>query len=160
MSDGQTAQGQFNLVRVFTKDASLEVPDSPKSIPGLFSEKWEPEMEVELNTNANRVDGDKFEVALTITVTVKNEGQVAFLVEVKQGGLFVAAGIEGEQLRQLLGIYCPNILFPYARETISSLVGKAGFPQLLLSPVNFEALYFDAQEREKADKADGETAAV
>jgi len=149
MNKESAPQGQFNLVRIFTKDASLEVPDAPKSLPGLFSDHWEPEMEVELNTNATKVDAERFTVALTVTVTVKNEGQVAFLVEVQQGGLFVVSAVEGEQLKQLLGIYCPNILFPYVRETVSTLVGKAGFPQLLLSPVNFEALYFEAQDKKE-----------
>lgn len=136
MSEQQ--QAQFALQRIYLKDASVEVP----SAPGVFLQKWNPEVSIDLNTeHAALEDGKHHEVCVAITVTARNEGEVAFLVEVKQAGIFLVDGVGEAEQGPLLGAYCPNLLFPYAREAISDLVGKASFPQLLLQPVNFEALY-------------------
>lgn len=143
MSEQEKPQPQFALQRIYLKDASFESPASPV----VFTKTWKPEMKVDLNTRSGRIAENNYEVTLTVTVTAKIEGEeTAFLVEVQQGGLFMINGIEGDQLKQLLGIACPNMLFPYLREAVDSLVLKGGFPALALQPVNFEALYRQSQQ--------------
>ncbi len=131
-------QSKFAIQKIYTKDISFETPNSP----AIFSEtEWTPEMNVQLNSRAAKINDGIHEVVLTVTVTAKQSDKTAFLVEVQQAGIFQAEGIEGPQFNHLLGSFCPNILFPYAREAISDLVARGGFPQLLLAPVNFDALY-------------------
>ena len=138
-------QPQFSLQRIYVKDMSFEAPGSPF----IFQQDWAPKVNLDLNSNSQQIAEDLFEVVVSLTVTVTNEeeGQeepkTAFLVEVQQAGLFTVAGIEGQQLAQVLNTTCPQILFPYARETISSLVVKGTFPQLNLAPVNFDALFMN-----------------
>ena len=134
----QPVQPEFAIQRLYVKDLSLETPNSPKS----FLEPWEPQMHMDLATDASLILEEGLrEVVLTVTVTVKLKDKVAFLVEVKQAGIFALKGFTDEQLRQMLGSFCPNILYPYAREVVSDAVMRAGFPQLYLAPVNFDALY-------------------
>lgn len=147
----QQAQGQFALQRIYVKDLSFEAPHAPKT----FLSAWQPEVSIELSTQASRMeDGKNYEVVLGLTVTVKNDNATAFLVEVKQAGIFLIDGVPEEQLPGLLGAYCPNVLFPYARETVSDVVTRGSFPQLLLAPVNFDAVFAEAQ-RKQAQQADG-----
>lgn len=141
-------QRQFAIQRIYVKDMSVEVPNSPK----IFLENWEPEMNMDLGTKADPLDGGAYEVVLTLTITVKIKGTVAFLVEVKQAGIFTLQGFPEEQLRPMLGAFCPNVLYPYARATVTDLVVRAGFPQLYLTPVSFDALY-EQHERERQKKA-------
>ena len=132
------AQGQFSIQKIYTKDISFETPNSP----AIFAQtKWEPEVNVQLNSRAAAMENDMHEVVLTVTVTAKVEEQTAYLVEVQQAGIFQVTGFEEGQMGHLLGSFCPNILFPYVREAISDLVARGGFPQMLLQPVNFDALY-------------------
>lgn len=126
---------QFALQRIFIKDLSFEAPQGSKA----FSQQWRPQVNLDLNTRNSKLDDDNYEVVLTLTVTAKQEDETAFLVEVQQGGIFLCKGLEGDQLHQVLGSLCPSILFPYARETIDSLVVKGSFPPLMIAPVNFEA---------------------
>lgn len=142
MSDNQNQGGQFGLERLFVKDLSFEVPSSK-----VFLGEWKPEMDVQLNTETVRLDDTHFEVAVTVTVTAKNADVTAFVAEVKQAGIFLISGVPDEQLTQLVGAYCPNILFPYVREAISDVVNRGSFPQLLLAPVNFDALFAQAQQQ-------------
>ncbi len=145
MTDQATNQQQFAIQKIYIKDASLESPNAP----GIFQEgQWQPEVNVQINTTAKSAAENQHEVVLTITVTAKQSGKTAFLVEVKQAGLFMLSGFPKEQLGGMLGAYCPEVLFPFAREAISELVGKAGFPQLLLAPVNFNALYMQHQQQQ------------
>ncbi|MCX7121963.1 MAG: protein-export chaperone SecB, partial [Gammaproteobacteria bacterium] len=118
---------EFAIQRLYVKDLSLETPNSPKS----FLEPWEPQLHMDLNTDASLIleEGVR-EVVLTVTVTVKLKDKVAFLVEVKQAGIFAMKGFTEEQLRHMLGSYCPNVLYPFAREVVSDAVMRAGFPQL------------------------------
>ena len=140
-AENQTPQQQFTLQRIYTKDVSYESPSTPK----IFRQNWQPNVNIDLNTKSSRFDEEgNHEVVLTLTVTAKIGEETAFLVEVQQSGIFYVAGIEGEPLRQVLATVGPNILFPYARESIDALVVKGGFPPLMLSPVNFEALYRQA----------------
>jgi preprotein translocase subunit SecB len=138
----QTEQ-QFALQRIYIKDASFEAPLGAQA----FTKQWRPQVHVDLNTQSNRIGDDNFEVVLTVTITAKLEDETAFLVEVEQAGLFLVKGLDGESLRQVLAIMCPNILFPYARETIDALALKGAFPPLMLQPVNFEALYVQARQQ-------------
>ncbi|QSA96019.1 protein-export chaperone SecB [Methylococcus sp. EFPC2] len=128
---------QFALQKLYVKDVSFETPNSP----AIFTQKWEPQVEFNLSSNAKGLQENLFEVSLTVTVTVKLEDKTAYLVEVSQAGIFTLGGFNEQELGPLLGSFCPNILFPYAREAVSDLVIKGGFPPLLLAPVNFDALY-------------------
>mgnify|MGYP001459270014 CR=1 FL=1 len=149
----QEAQGpEFSIQRVYVKDLSLEVPDSPK----VFLKKWEPQLHLDLGTTTNKIEDNLHEVVLTITVTVKLEDETAFLVEVKQAGIFSVKGFPEDQLKPMLGSYCPNVLYPYAREAVTDASVRAGFPQLYLTPVNFDALYQQHLEQEAKQETEAE----
>jgi preprotein translocase subunit SecB len=148
MPENQNQGGQFGLERLFVKDLSFEVPNSK-----VFLGEWKPEMNVQLNTEAQRLDDTHFEVNVTVTVTATNAGSTAFVAEVKQAGIFLIEGVPEAQLTQLVGAYCPNILFPYVREAISDVVTRGSFPQLLLAPVNFDALFAQAQQQRQQEQA-------
>ena len=144
-------QQQFVIQKIFCKDISFETPNSPQ----IFTEKWEPELKVDLHTAVNPLADNVFEVVLTVTATVKTEDKTAFLAEVQQAGIFNVSGFEKEQMDHMLGSYCPNLLFPYVREVISELVSKGGFPQLILQPVNFDAVYAQhLQQRQAQENSD------
>lgn len=129
---------RFKVQRIYTKDISFETPHSPE----IFTVKrWIPDVDVQLGSAGGNVRNNLYEIILTVTVTTKVEEKTAYLVEIKQAGLFTIDGIGEDELAVLIGSYCPAILFPYAREAISNLVMRGGFPQLVLNPVNFEALY-------------------
>jgi len=132
-----TGEKQFAIQKIYTKDISFETPNAPK----VFTLKWEPSLDFNLGTHVEPLENSMFEVGLTITVTVKIADSTAYLVEVNQAGIFSVAGFSEQEMGPMLGSFCPNILFPYAREVVSDLVGKGGFPQLILAPVNFDALY-------------------
>jgi preprotein translocase subunit SecB len=137
-------QEEFGIQNIYVKDISFETPNSPQ----IFMEKWEPKMEYEISTSIKSLEEKVFEVVLNITVTVKAEEKTAFLVEVHQAGIFVVSGFAEDQLKYMLNTYCPTILYPYAREMISSVVTKGGFQPLLLAPINFEALYAEQQQQQ------------
>lgn len=143
-----TQQPEFVIQRVYVKDLSLETPHSPQA----FQEEWQPELNLQFTMNTTDIGSDNHEVILQITVTAKSKDRTLFLVEVKQAGLFTLKGFTQEQNHQVMSITCPTILFPYAREAVSDLVGRAGFPPLYLAPVNFEALYAQ-QMKEQDDKS-------
>ncbi len=147
-------EGQQQLVmqRVYLKDLSFESP----SAPDVFRKQYQPQVNLDLRTRSNAMEEDNYEVVLTITITAKIEEDTAFLVEVQQGGVFYVKGIEGEELRRILAIYCPNVLFPYARETIDTIVTKGTFPALMLAQVNFEGLYAQAMQQAQ-QQAEAET---
>ena len=152
-------QQQFAMQRIYTKDLSFESP----STPDVFKKQWQPKVNVDLNTKSDKVDEQgNFEVVLSITITAKIDEDTAFLVEVQQAGIFMVTGFEGEDLRRILGTAAPNILFPYARETIDGLCVKGGFPPVMLAPVNFDALYQQAlaQAQQQAAQAGGEAEAT
>jgi preprotein translocase subunit SecB len=145
-------QQQFVMQRIYAKDLSFESPSSPD----IFKKQWQPKVNVELNTKSDKVDDQgNFEVVLTVTITSKVEEETAFLVEVQQAGIFFVSGIEGDDLRRLLGTGAPNILFPYARENIDSLCVKGGFPPVMLAPVNFDALFQQALAQQSQNEAAG-----
>jgi len=135
--ENNTVEKQFSIQKIYTKDISFETPNSPK----VFIEKWEPSVDFNLSTHVEALENSLYEVALTITITVKSGDTTAYLVEVNQAGIFALNGFNDLEMGPMVGSFCPNILFPYAREVVSDLVTKGGFPQLLLAPVNFDALY-------------------
>jgi preprotein translocase subunit SecB len=139
----EQGQRQFGIQRIYTKDLSFETPNSP----AIFKEQWTPETNLNLNTEVQQLEEGLFEVSVSVTVTSKLGEKTAFLVEVKQAGIFNLSGFSQQEMGQMLGAYCPNLLFPYAREVVSDLVTKGSFPQLLLSPVNFDALYAQHQQK-------------
>ncbi len=139
-AQGNAPQQIFEIKNIYLKDASFESPDAPQVFM-RHMRQFQPAITVDLDTEAQQVADNVYDVELRITTTVKLGDEVAYLVEVKQGGIFGIAGYDETQLGQLLGAYCPTVIFPYAREVISDLVVKGGFPQLLLAPVNFDALY-------------------
>jgi len=140
------AQEQFGIQNVYIKDISFETPNSPQ----IFMEEWKPQMDMELSNKINKLQEDLFEVVLNITATVKVGEKTAFLIEVHQAGIFLIKGFAQDKLSYMLNSYCPNILFPFARELITSTVTRGGFQPLLLAPINFEALY--AQQQEEGQK--------
>ncbi|MCK4586407.1 MAG: protein-export chaperone SecB [Gammaproteobacteria bacterium] len=135
----------FQLQKIFLKDTSFETPNSPD----IFTENWEPDVNIELQTAGKPLTDDVHEVVLTVTVTTKVSDKTAYLVEVHQAGIFTMTGFNEVERAHMLGSFCPNILFPFAREAISDFVGKGGFPQLILAPVNFDALYSQHVQQQK-----------
>lgn len=142
---GKESKQQFAIQRVFVKDLSFEAP----STPAIFKKEWKPQLHLDLNTDSNAIEDSIYEVVLTLTVTVKSDDQSAFIVEVKQAGIFNIEGFPEEQLQHTLGSFCPSVLYPYAREVVTDVVTRGGFPQLVLAPVNFEALYAQHLEEKK-----------
>lgn len=130
---------QFNINRLYIKDLSFESPAAPELFTTI--EKWNPHINLQINTETRGVGDDIYEVVLSVTATASVEDKTAYLVEIKQAGLFLIKGFEKSQRDGLLGSHCPGTLFPFAREVISGLVAKGGFPQLVLEPINFDALY-------------------
>ncbi|NIR58012.1 MAG: protein-export chaperone SecB [Gammaproteobacteria bacterium] len=146
----EAGEREFAIQKVYLKDVSFESPQAPE----VFLREWRPEVSMELGTQAEPVGEDVYEVVLTVTVTAKEGEAAGYLAEAKQAGLFSAKGFSRDQLGHLLGSYCPSILFPFAREAIADLVAKGGFPQVLLAPVNFDALYTQhMEERRRAQPA-------
>ena len=144
----QASQLELGIQRVYIKDVSFETPNSPE----IFTAEWKPNMDINLGTETKKLSDNIFEVVLKVTVTVKSEEKTAFLAEVHQAGIFMIKGLEDSQLAPVFGITCPNILFPYVREAISDLVNKGSFPQLVLSPINFEALFAQQVQQQQQSK--------
>lgn len=149
-SNGAAAENnegpQFSLQRIYVKDLSFEAPKSPE----IFRQEWSPSVALDLNTKQKHLEGDFHEVVLTLSVTVKTAEEVAFIAEVQQAGIFLIKGLDPASMSHTLGAFCPNILFPYAREALDSLVIRGSFPALMLSPVNFDALYAQELQRQQA----------
>lgn len=140
---------QFAIHRIYLKDASFETPHSP----AVFTQEWKPEVNLQLNSSINALENQVYEVVLNVTVTAQHGDQTAFLAEIQQAGIFTVRGFDEQQKGTMLGAFCPNTLFPFAREAISDLVVKGGFPQLLLAPINFDALYAQKLRQERPASA-------
>lgn len=141
-----TPEHQFIIQRFYTKDISFEGPNSPN----IFTADWQPDMNLDIATDASNIGDDNYEVVLLLTVTVKSKDETAFLVELQQAGIFTISGFSNEELEHTLHCFCASNLYPYAREVVTDLVMKGGFPQLLLPPVNFEAI-FEAKKAQGAE---------
>ena len=151
MSDPQNNQPLFSIEKVYVKDLSLEIPNAP----AVFLERDPPTVDIQLHHNSSGVEDGVYQTVLTVTVTAKVGDKTMFLVEAAQAGIFVARNIPPQELEAVLGIACPNILFPYVREVISDTVVRAGFPPVILSPVNFEAIYQAQRDPQPAVAAAG-----
>jgi preprotein translocase subunit SecB len=141
----QNNQPVFSIEKVYVKDLSLEIPNAPQ----IFLEREAPQVDIQLHHNSNAIEDGVYQTMLTVTVTAKIGEKTLFLVEATQAGIFVARNIPTGELDAVLGIACPNILFPYVREVISDTVVRAGFPPVILSPVNFEAIYQTQRESQQ-----------
>ncbi len=151
--DGKAApepQPQFALQTIYVKDVSFETPNSP----AIFSMEWKPEVNMQLSSEARNLQNKMTEVVLTITVTTKLEDKTAYLVEVNVAGIFVLDGIPADMMERVVSTACPNMLFPFARELVCNLVTRGGFPQLILAPVNFDALYKQQKQEDSKTTAD------
>ena len=141
----QNTQPTFSIEKVYVKDLSLEIPNAP----GIFLERDAPQVDIQLHHSSNGIEDGIYETTLTVTVTAKIKDKTMFLVEAAQAGIFVARNIPAVELEAVLAIACPNILFPYVREVISETTVRAGFPPVLLAPVNFEAIYQAQQNQQQ-----------
>ncbi|MDO4697010.1 MAG: protein-export chaperone SecB [Neisseria sp.] len=140
-------QPVFSIEKLFVKDISLEVPNAP----AVFLAEGEPTIDMRVATDHEKLDEGYYNIALTVTVTAKlPDDSVMFLNEVTQCGIFRLSNIPEEDLKLLLAVACPNILYPYAREAVSSVTTRAGFPPVLLAPINFDALFYQQQQEEAA----------
>lgn len=143
-------QGQFGIQKIYVKDLSFETPNSPQ----IFREDWNPKVNMDIANSATQLNDELHEVILSVTVTVSFDEKTVYLVEVQQAGIFHISGFPDEILGRMLATVCTNILFPFAREFVADLVMRGGFPQLLLAPVNFEALYLQQQQANQATEQD------
>lgn len=154
MSEEEAAQ-QFNIQKIYTKDISFESPNSPE----IFAmPDFKPEINVQINTGNKKLGDNTYEAVLTITITAKQEDKTAYLVEIQQAGVFDISGFDDVTLGGMLGAFCPETLFPFAREVASDLVTKGGFPQLLLQPINFSAIYQQHLQQQQTEAAEQGTA--
>ncbi|MDT0595508.1 protein-export chaperone SecB [Glaciecola petra] len=141
---------QFNMQRIYTKDISFETPNSPS----VFQSEWKPEVKLDIDTRTDEIEKNLYEVVLSVTVTATNAEQTAFLCEVQQAGIFAIGEMPANNKAHMLGSYCPNLLFPYARETVSNLVNRGTFPPLNLAPVNFDAIFQQYVKKRQAEQAE------
>ena len=145
---------QFAIQKLYLKDVSFESPNAPQ----VFTDgEWQPNVNVQINSSNQLIADDTYEVVLSVTVTAVQNEKTAFLVEVKQAGIFTIAGFAKENLGGMVGAYCPETLFPFLREAVSDLIIKGGFPQFLLAPVNFNALYTQQVQQQAEAKNETET---
>lgn len=149
-TDTAATAAQFNVQKIYLKNVSFEAPNAP----AIFQEETPPQLQLNLNQKVGRFDEGMFEVILTITLTCTIGEKTAYLAEVEQAGVFGLSGFDEQGLDLMLGSYCPNVLFPYARQAVGDLVQHGGFPPFLLQPINFEAIYAD-QQRRRAEEAQG-----
>ena len=147
MAEQQPADKQISIQKIYLKDFSFESPNSPTV---FTSGDWSPKTNLNLRSSHNQGDNDQSEVVLTITVEAKHEDKTLFLVELHQAGLFQISGYDKDEFGMVVGSFCPNILFPYARESISAVITKGGFPEFVLQPINFDALYAQSQQQREA----------
>ena len=148
----QTAGPQFTVEKIYVKDVSFEAPKTPQ----VFNEQGQPQLQMNLNQKVQRLGEGAFEVVIGVTLTcAMSEDRTIYVVEVQQAGLFNLTGFDDAALDVMLGTHCPNILYPYARQTIGDLIQAGGFPPFLLQPLNFEALYAEGARQRASQQADG-----
>ena len=147
------AGAQFTVEKIYVKDVSFEAPNAPQ----VFNESGQPQLNMNLNQKVGRLDGDMFEVILGVTLTCTLNDRTVYLAEVEQAGIFGLAGFDDRTLDMMLGTYCPNVLFPYVRQSISDLITSGGFPPFYMQPINFEALYAEGLRR-RSEQSQGSVA--
>ncbi len=149
--DAAANGGQLSIQKIYMKDFSFESPQAPE----IFRESdWNPQTDLNLRSSHTALSNDHHEVVLTVTIEAKAEDKTFFLIELQQAGLFEIAGYEGEEMGAIVGSFCPNILFPYAREAIAGIIQKGGFPEFVLQPINFDALYLQSKQQQAAAQAE------
>ena len=141
--NGAPAGAQFTVEKIYVKDVSFEAPNAPH----VFNETGQPQLNMNLNQKVGRLDGELFEVVLGVTLTCTLNDKTVYLAEVAQAGIFGLSGFDDRTLDMMLGTYCPNVLFPYVRQSISDLISNGGFPPFYMQPINFEALYAEGLRR-------------
>ena len=141
MTDQQQPVPVFNIEKIYIKDLSVEVPNAP----AIFLERDTPQIDMQLNTTSEMIQDGIYQAVILLTISAKIQDKTAFLVELQQAGIFRIENMPAEAMGPAVGVGCPNILFPYAREAVSDAVMKAGFPPLMMQPVNFEMLYLQQQ---------------
>lgn len=151
----QPQAAQLNVQKIYVKDASFEAPNAPQ----VFQQQGQPQVQLNLGQKNAKLAEGVHEVVLTLTVTCTMNDATAYLAEVHQAGIFGVDGFTSDALDAVLGAYCPNVLFPYARQVISDLVQNGGFPPFMLQPINFDSLYAE-QRRRQAEGASGDEAPV
>ena len=147
------AEKQLAISKIYIKDFSFESPQAPDIFKGG---DWKPQTNLNLRSSHNALEGNAHEVVPTITIEATDNEKTLFLVELHQAGIFEIAGYEGEELKAIAGSFCPNILFPYAREAVASMIQKGGFPEFVLQPINFDALYMQSKQQQAEKAAAGE----
>ena len=152
MAEPEPSRPHLGIERIYLRDLSFESPEAP----GVFGSGRQPQVEIDLGTRANRLEDTRFEVVLTLTVEARDDERTLLIVELQQAGIFRIADMDEATRRQALAVACPNVLFPYARETIDQLTVKGNFPPFMLAPVSFEALYADAQRRRETEQGQAE----
>lgn len=141
---------EFGLERFYLKDASFESPRAPE----VFSEQWKPDLQLDINSSARSLPDDRYEVVVTVTAHARDgDGNTSLIIEVQQAGIFKVVGLPPDKLKRVTATMCPNILFPYIRETIDSMAVRGGFPALMLAPVNFELLFDEALKQQASKDA-------
>ena len=155
-NEEQEVHAVLQIQRIYVKDVSFEAPN----LPHIFNQEWKPKLAFDLSTETVKLADDLYEVCLNISVetTLEDSGDVAFICEVKQAGVFTISGLEDMQMAHCLTAQCPNMLFPYARELVSNLVNRGTFPALNLSPVNFDALFVEYLQRQQQEQESAEQA--
>ena len=148
MAEPEPPRPHLGIERIYLRDLSFESPEAP----GVFGSGRQPQVELDLGTRASRLEDNRFEVVLTLTVEARDDEGTLLVVELQQAGIFRIEGMDDATRRRALAVACPNVLFPYARETIDQLTVKGNFPPFMLAPVNFEALYADAQKRRETEQ--------
>jgi preprotein translocase subunit SecB len=146
----EVAEKRISVAKIYVKDFSFESPMAPTVFK---TDKWSPKTNLNLRSSNSEVEKGVHEVVLTITVDAKEDDKTVFLVEIQQAGLFELAGYDDGERAAITGSYCPSILFPYAREAIASTIQKGGFPEFVLQPINFDALYMQSQQQAAAAAA-------
>ena len=149
MTETNQATPSFSIEKIYVKDLSLEIPNAP----AIFLEREAPQIDIQINSQSGPIDEGVYQTVLTITATGKIQDKTAILIEVQQAGIFRAQNIPQEAIEPMLAVGCPNILFPYVRETVSDAAVRAGFPPLLLQQVNFEAMYLQQKQQASASQA-------
>jgi len=157
MAEEQAKEKQLTIGKVYLKDFSFESPQAPN----VFQQSdWKPQTDLNLRSSHTALEKDYHEVVLTITVEAKADEKTIFLIELQQAGLFEIHGYESEELGAIIGSFCPNILFPYARESIAGLIQKGGFPEFVLQPINFDALYMQSRQQQATAEAAAEASSA
>lgn len=147
----EQAEKRLSIGKIYVKDFSFESPQAPD----VFRQPdWKPKTDLNLRSSHTAVEGEQHEIVLTVTVEAKADDKTYFLLELQQAGLFEIAGYEGEEFGAIIGSFCPNVLFPFAREAIASIVQKGGFPEFILQPINFDALYMQSKQQQAAQQAE------